>query len=68
MTFLKMCQKIEDGMRSALRLGYPLDVGDLESLSKYLHCVRRREYDAKTILYPQLHLPPDIPYHLWGAF
>ena len=55
-------------MRSALRLGYPLDVGDLESLSKYLHCVRRREYDAKTILYPQLHLPPDIPYHLWGAF
>ena len=48
-------------MRSALSLGYPRDVGDLESLSKYPLCVRRREYDAKTILYPPLHLPPDIP-------
>ena len=48
-------------------MGYRRDVGDLEPLSKYPHRVRRREEDAEAILYPPLHIPPDEPYHIWGA-
>ena len=48
-------------------LGYRRDVGELELCSKHLHCVHRREEDAKDILYTPLHLPPDKPDYFWVA-
>ena len=42
-------------------LGDFCNVGELDFLSKYPHCVRHREEDTEAILYPPLHLPPDEP-------
>ena len=47
-------------MMLALRLGYRRDAEELESLSKFPHCIRRREEDDKAILYPLLCTPSPL--------
>ena len=48
-------------MRSVLCMGYPCNAGELDPLSKYLHCVCCKKEDAKSILYLPLHHPPMNP-------